>query len=122
MKVLKASESNKLSLSKKLQSDKPVLILYFAEWCGHCVAFKPTWDAIKKKLETNKDIHVIEVENSNIKHLPKTNQSVQAFPTIQLIKKGKVKEYTGFRMMDSILSFVNTNIAKVKTIKDKAPK
>ena len=122
MKVLKASESNKLSLSKKLQSDKPVLILYFAEWCGHCVAFKPTWDAIKKKLETNKGIHVIEVENSNIKYLPKTNQSIQAFPTIQLIKKGKVKEYTGFRMLDSIISFVNTNMPKVKTIKDKAPK
>ena len=30
------------------------ITLYYADWCGHCTSFKPTWQALKKVFKDNK--------------------------------------------------------------------
>ena len=43
-----------------MPSSKPVQItLYHANWCGHCVNFKPTWETMKSNPKNTKKIDFV---------------------------------------------------------------
>lgn len=78
--------------------------LYYANWCGHCVNFKPEWKTFKKSIEKmnnkykNVKIKVDEYEHSNLEKIggAKINgNDIEGFPTIKIkITNGKEsKEY-----------------------------
>ena len=72
---LGGKKNNKLvnDLFKNVIGKKPVVVLYFAEWCGHCQSLKPTWNntidqlKMKKMINPNKVIH----DGSLIQFAPK---------------------------------------------------
>lgn len=106
MKPIVVTAANKDRFKSTIVGDKPMLMLYYASWCGHCQALHPTWEALKKKLETQSGILVGEVEYSNMQSLPMDLQNIRGFPTIQVLQKGKVKtEYQGDRNLNSLLQF-----------------
>ena len=37
-----------------MSSNDVKVILYYAEWCGHCQRFKPEWAKLKEELEKRK--------------------------------------------------------------------
>ena len=45
-----------------IKSKKRVIGKIYAEWCGHCVALKPEWEAMKQELQKYPDIEVVEIE------------------------------------------------------------
>lgn len=99
---------------KEFASKKPTIVLYHAHWCGHCVQFKPTWDAFVKKLQSShlKDrVHSSECEHAHLPHMPKGHGEVQMFPTIELIHKGKKYEYTQPRDEAHLMAFVEKHSA-----------
>lgn len=91
---------------KVTNNDRPVMILYHASWCGHCTQFKPTWEVIKTSLSKDKGIVMADVLYDNMKNLPSTLQDVMGFPTIRILKHGKVvSEYNGQRTSEDIISY-----------------
>ena len=76
------------------------LVLYHADWCGHCQRFKPVWDGLKESLKTN----MAEIEVSYQDHADFS--TVQGFPTIVLIENGSRTLYQGDRNPESIQTFV----------------
>lgn len=109
MKSFVLTPTNKEEFKVAIKQDKPMLMLYYASWCGHCQALHPTWEALKKKLELQHGIMVGEVEYSNMKALPTGLQNIRGFPTIQVLENGKVKsEYQGDRRLDSLLDYALT--------------
>src|SRR6266542_3648090 len=68
-----------------LQSDKPVIVDFWAEWCGPCHAVAPVLDRIVE--ESNGDLKLVKV---NIDEQPALSQrfGVQSIPTIILFKDG----------------------------------
>jgi thioredoxin 1 len=68
-----------------LQSDKPVIVDFWAEWCGPCHAVAPVLDRIVE--ESNGDIKLVKV---NIDEQPALSQrfGVQSIPTMILFKNG----------------------------------
>ena len=90
----------------------PTLILFHAEWCGHCLRFMPIFDKFTEKTN-NKKLNIMKF-NADIDKAYIKSFNVEGFPTL-LLHDPKTKRfinYTGDRSMNDLVKFVNesTNI------------
>ena len=69
-----------------LQSDRPVLVDFWAEWCGPCRALGPTVEAVAEKYSTTARVVKLNVDDN-----PKVSQQygIKGIPTLILFKAGK---------------------------------
>ena len=72
-----------------LNSDKPVLVDFWAVWCGPCKLLGPTIDDLQKELEGKVKVGKVNVdENQNLA----AQFGVMSIPTVIIMKGGKVVE------------------------------
>jgi thioredoxin len=71
-----------------LQSDKPVIVDFWAEWCGPCHAVSPVLDKIAE--ERSDELRLVKV---NIDEEPALAQEydVQSIPLIGLFRNGRLE-------------------------------
>jgi thioredoxin 1 len=74
------------TFSKILNDEKPVLVDFYAEWCGPCKVMAPE---LKKFAELHNEVRVLKVDID--KNRATAEQfNIQGVPTLILFKKGKV--------------------------------
>ena len=83
MEVMKVTSSN--FEEEVLNSDKTVLIDFYADWCGPCKMFSPIIESVA---EENEDVKVVKIDVDNAQDLAIKYQ-VMSIPTIVVIKNGK---------------------------------
>ena len=70
-----------------LQSSKPVVVDFWAEWCGPCKMIAPMLDEVSSEMADQIEVRKLNVdENSNIP----MQYGIRSLPTLMLFKDGEV--------------------------------
>lgn len=84
----------------------PLLTLYFAPWCPHSQEFMSVWNELQQTLLGSQ----LNVQKIDVDATPElVPHYVYAYPTVTLLKNGRVIEFRGKRTLDSLLSFIQHN-------------
>lgn len=79
---------SKKSFKEIINGDKPVLIDFYADWCGPCKTFAPIIQEVKNELGDQASVLKINVDKNQ---KLSTALQVQSIPTIVIYQKGVIK-------------------------------
>ena len=94
--------------SEVINSDKPVLIDFWAEWCGPCKEIGPILDEIADEMKDKIKVVKINIdENPNIPN----KYGVQSIPTMIIFKKGApISTKIGAAIRSEVKTWIETSI------------
>ena len=94
--------------SSVLQSEKPVILDFWAEWCQPCKVLAPTVEEIAGEYE-----NIIKVGKLNVDDNPTTatKYGIRGIPTLLFFKGGKViQQVTGVKSKAEIKKIIDENL------------
>lgn len=87
--VLSLFNSGVLSESFQISSNDttPVVVLFHADWCGHCKKLMPEWTKFEKAYHGKKGVNVIKIESDEDKSIMKLH-GISGYPSIKYCPRG----------------------------------
>ena len=91
-----------------IKSDQPVLVDYWAEWCGPCKMIAPILDEVAESYSDKVKIAKVDVDqNSQVS----AKYNIRGIPTLMLFKEGQiVATHPGALNKTQLTAFIDNNL------------
>ncbi|KAI4791324.1 hypothetical protein KUCAC02_034075 [Chaenocephalus aceratus] len=104
-----------------MDTQKDVLIEFYAPWCGHCKKLEPDYVALGKKYKGEKNL-VIAKMDATANDVPNENYKTEGFPTIYLAlsngKQSPIKFEGGDRTLEGFSNFLEKHVPTLSQKRD----
>lgn len=97
--------NNKNFEEEVLKSDWPVLIDFYADWCGPCSMLAPVLEEISDEYDGKLKVCKVNVDDE-----PELTQKfgIENIPAVFLMKNGEITDsFVGYKDKDSLEKFIN---------------
>ena len=90
-----------------------MIVLFYVDWCPHCVSTKPEWAKLQNKMNNKKvngknvQVKAVNCEGSKVEEEAAKDNNINGFPTIKLLKNNETVDYNGERNAEAMADFVN---------------
>ncbi|GAB2277277.1 disulfide-isomerase [Dionaea muscipula] len=105
VKVVVADSLNDMVLN----SEKNVLLEFYAPWCGHCKQLAPVLDEVALNFEKDPSVMIAKLD-ATANDFPSDAFKVMGFPTMYFKSStGRIVQYDGSRAKEAIIEFITKN-------------
>jgi hypothetical protein len=115
MKVIR--DASQMEEVKKLMTQKPIIIFFFMDGCGHCEATRPAWEQLAS---SGLPYQFAEVESAAVS----PQSGIQGFPHFHLVdKRGKVVKVDGAKTsIGDLKKSLGIKVIKIRRSKSLRPR
>ena len=102
-----------------LQSEKPVLVDFWAEWCGPCHRLAPTVEAVAERYANRARVVILNVDSGPV---TAKRYGIQGIPTLILFRDGAEEErIVGAASKEAISGMIDRHTSVLPDLEDKLP-
>ncbi|CEM09881.1 unnamed protein product [Vitrella brassicaformis CCMP3155] len=84
-------------------------IEFYANWCGHCQRLQPTWEELAANLKGRVVVAKVDCDANTS---TRSRFNIQGFPTLLLLRQGRMYEYKGARDLAALEAFATGGYKK----------
>ena len=107
---MQQQQQDKDDKPSSVKSNKPKMVFYYADWCGHCTHTKPEWKKLEDAYENDNNVSIEKVNEQNMSNEDKRKLKIEGYPTIILFVNGKAIPYEGARSVSNFESFIKKHV------------
>ena len=125
MKIIHVNSEKDLKIFNNSVKKGKMLVVFVANWCGHCQHLKPIWNKMERALKKTRTVNkgIIAMIYSDYRDRVKVSSSCNGYPTIKMYNNGKVlKEWNGDWTQKGVLENTARSFFSEKTKKLRSKK
>jgi len=106
---MESKETERKSFNELIKDETPVLVDFYADWCGPCKQLTPILDHIESEGDGNFSIHKVNVDDESFQEFT-AGHKISSIPTVLFFKNGEVvHNFIGLQDSKSIKEMITAN-------------
>ena len=118
MKIIHVNSEKDLKKFNNTVKKGKMMVVFVANWCGHCQHLKPIWHKMERALKKAKCVNngIIGMIYSDYRERVNVSNNCNGYPTIKMYKDGKVlNDWNGDWTTDGVLEKTAKKFFNVKS-------